>query len=682
MDFVATLTAFFEANPVIAVAIVFLIALTEALIIIGLFVPSTAVILGAGALVGMGKLALWPVFLAAWIGAVFGDAISYWVGRVYGSSLKALWPLRRYPKLVNQGEAFFEQHGMKSIAIGRFIPAVKAIIPGIAGIMGMDNARFTLINGSSAAVWAAAHLIPGIMIGAGLSFANHISPRLLELLGVVLILIAAAIWITRIFALWLGARLQKGLTRISNRAQKSSSNLLRGFGRAIDPGSAHGPPTLVWGTLLLFAAVALASTIEAMLSSSHGFAMDHALSHMLQSLRTGPGDQLMIAITMLSDAFVLYGVALVLLGILLWRSRFLEAGIVTIAFLATITFVPLAKLLFHRERPGNFGTGPDMFSFPSGHAALATVVLGLLVVVSSRSAGPRLKASLYALLATFVVLTGISRIYLVADWPSDILAGIAFGVALTSIAALALPNESVEDRPSGGAILLPTLICFVCLSATHLYLNFAQTSERYERASRVAMTALQPSAWLENGYLRMPGARSDFQGEPHERFTMQLSASADDTRRRLEADGWKAWIDVALTDQLRYLSVEGSTADLPPLPIQHDGWPATATFSKQVPGHESERFVIRMWRSHNFTLRDTQARKQQQVAENPIYLVAVDRERLARPYRIITIANDVPIGMPTAFELMKPIIEGAEIFERRDYQAPGGSKFPILLVAR
>ena len=58
------------SNPSLGVAAAFLIAMGEALLIIGLFVPSTATLIAIGGLVGLGKLPFWPVFIATFLGAV------------------------------------------------------------------------------------------------------------------------------------------------------------------------------------------------------------------------------------------------------------------------------------------------------------------------------------------------------------------------------------------------------------------------------------------------------------------------------------------------------------------------------------------------------------------------------------------------------------------------------------
>ena len=65
---------FVALHPTLAIAAAFLLSAGEAPPIIGLFSPSTVVLVGIGGLVGLGKASFWPVFIATILGAVIGDA--------------------------------------------------------------------------------------------------------------------------------------------------------------------------------------------------------------------------------------------------------------------------------------------------------------------------------------------------------------------------------------------------------------------------------------------------------------------------------------------------------------------------------------------------------------------------------------------------------------------------------
>ncbi|KRA97473.1 hypothetical protein ASD83_10085 [Devosia sp. Root685] len=176
----------------LSIGFIFLVAIGEAVFILGLFVPSTPVLLLVGGIIATGKLPFWEIYFAAVLGAVIGDAISYTVGHALKDRIRTIWPFRNYLELLDKGEAFFAKHGGKSVFIGRFIPGVKAVVPGIAGMMGMPYRWFSIINISSAFAWAAAHILPGMLLTAWLKSIG---------LSLELVIIVGAIVLTALFLL-------------------------------------------------------------------------------------------------------------------------------------------------------------------------------------------------------------------------------------------------------------------------------------------------------------------------------------------------------------------------------------------------------------------------------------------------------------------------------------------------
>ena len=157
-----------SSNYWLFVFLVFLVCVGEAVFILGLLVPSLPILLLVGGLITTQDLPFWPIFLSATLGGIVGDAISYWIGYFLKDRIKTTWPFKNYLPLIARGEIFFQRHGGKAIFIGRFITGVKATVPGVAGMMGMSYRYFTIINVISAFVWAAAHILPGMLLTAWL----------------------------------------------------------------------------------------------------------------------------------------------------------------------------------------------------------------------------------------------------------------------------------------------------------------------------------------------------------------------------------------------------------------------------------------------------------------------------------------------------------------------------------
>jgi undecaprenyl-diphosphatase len=175
-----------SSNYWLFVFLVFLVCVGEAIFILGLLVPSLPILLLVGGLITTQGLDFWPIFFAATAGGVVGDAMSYWIGHFFKDRIKVVWPFRNYVHLIERGEVFFQHHGGKAIFIGRFITGLKAVVPGIAGMLGMRWSYFTFINVISAFVWAASHILPGMYLSAWLKSIG-LSLELVILVGAVIL---------------------------------------------------------------------------------------------------------------------------------------------------------------------------------------------------------------------------------------------------------------------------------------------------------------------------------------------------------------------------------------------------------------------------------------------------------------------------------------------------------------
>ncbi|MCG6969522.1 MAG: DedA family protein [Gammaproteobacteria bacterium] len=180
-----------QQHPGLAGLVVFTVAAVESLAVVGILVPGIMIMLGVGALVGLGVLDLWTTVLWAVGGAVTGDGVSYWLGRHFDKQLRSIWPFTKHPDLIPRGERFFHKHGGKSILFGRFIGPIRPIIPAIAGIMHMNPYHFYFVNLLSAVAWAPVVLLPGVVFGSSLNLATAVAGRLV----MVILLLVAIAWL-------------------------------------------------------------------------------------------------------------------------------------------------------------------------------------------------------------------------------------------------------------------------------------------------------------------------------------------------------------------------------------------------------------------------------------------------------------------------------------------------------
>lgn len=156
---------FVRQNQVWAAPIVFSLAFAESLAFVSLVLPAWAALVGIGTLILSSGLDFWTIWIAAALGAAFGDWLSYWIGLKLESAVYHMWPLSRHPDLIPKGERFIKRWGAIGIFIGRFSGPLRATVPLVAGIFAMPFWRFQAANFASAFVWAAVLLSLGDATG-------------------------------------------------------------------------------------------------------------------------------------------------------------------------------------------------------------------------------------------------------------------------------------------------------------------------------------------------------------------------------------------------------------------------------------------------------------------------------------------------------------------------------------
>jgi membrane-associated protein len=162
-SFLDPLISFVSANAWLAYLTLFLAALLEAVPVVGSVIPGSTIILALSALVPGGDLRLEWVLAAAIGGALIGDGSAFWIGHRAQREILSAWPLTGYPKVVAQSEAFFHRWGALAVFFARFVPPIRAFVPITAGALGMAPARFYAVNIPAILLWAAAHVLPGVL---------------------------------------------------------------------------------------------------------------------------------------------------------------------------------------------------------------------------------------------------------------------------------------------------------------------------------------------------------------------------------------------------------------------------------------------------------------------------------------------------------------------------------------
>lgn len=141
-------------------AVLFSFVLAEQL---GLPVPSTPMLLAAGALGGLGRLNLaiaWPLAVLA---SLIGDFLWFYLGKTRGMSiLRLLCRISLEPEsCVRKTKSAYSNQGPKWLLFAKFVPGLSTLAPPMAGMFNVSPLRFIALDSAGAGLWAGAFMLTG-----------------------------------------------------------------------------------------------------------------------------------------------------------------------------------------------------------------------------------------------------------------------------------------------------------------------------------------------------------------------------------------------------------------------------------------------------------------------------------------------------------------------------------------
>jgi membrane protein DedA with SNARE-associated domain len=158
-------------------AVVFGVVLAEQ---IGLPIPSQLLLIGAGGLIGAGRLHPLIVLVAAAIASLIGDTVWYWIGRIGGPRvMRSVCRISLEPdSCVRRTHGMFDRCGAWSLIFAKFVPGLSTVAPPLAGVSGMSLQMFVAVSSLAGLVWAGAFIAIGWLFASQLEIVGAFVERL------------------------------------------------------------------------------------------------------------------------------------------------------------------------------------------------------------------------------------------------------------------------------------------------------------------------------------------------------------------------------------------------------------------------------------------------------------------------------------------------------------------------
>ncbi|MGD9917478.1 MAG: phosphatase PAP2 family protein [Paenirhodobacter sp.] len=521
----------------------------EAFVLTGLFLPGTLVVDAGGFMVQRGMLDFLDLVWFVAIGSILGGEASFHLGHRLRRGLAGRWQVEKMAAF-GRAERLFARHGGFALVLGRFLGPVAAFVPLAAALSGMETRRFRLWNLASGVPYAIAHVSFGYLLGAGLTRLSPVLTReVLFALG--LALGALVVW-------WVLRRLDRALPvllallgGLYDRAVQHPRagslgarhpRVAQFLAARLDRSHFRGLPATLLALAFGYLTVLWIGLALDFVQADPIVQVDARLAQLMQMFWSPGLLRGFTAVTALGDTLVVIAfLVIALMWLALARRWALMIGLLT-ALVTDLVSVSVLKLAFGRPRSALGYFAETTGSFPSGHAAIGIAFYGMLFYLlwRARRLGP-VTAAFWA--ATTAFLLGLSRLYLIEHYLSDVLAGwLLGGICLVSGIAVAEWRQAVRPPApravTGARAGVAALITLALLGAAGMRLN-DYTKALNPRPAAPELIAIATPEQAVRAHA-LPAAAETLTGE--HRFALNiafLATTPESLGAALQAQGWR-----------------------------------------------------------------------------------------------------------------------------------------------
>ena len=597
-NYIEPLTVWLYDHSYWALFFTFLLSFIESLAIVGSFIPGTIAMTAIGILAGTGVMRIDLAYLAAMLGAILGDNASYALGYYFSKSLNNIWPFSRYPKWLKYGEEYFENHGSKSIIIGRFFGPTRSIIPLVAGMLNMNKLHFLLANIISAALWSFINITPGILIGTA---SDELSTESATYLFILIIIILFIFWLLGMLLKWVIIHTNSYLHANLNNfwIKINSTPMVSFFTKKLTPKyeESHFKTAVLFIFFNVISFLAIISIIL-IVQESWITKIDKHLYLFFQSLRTDEFDVFFTVINLsVSEIPILIlfsSTIFIAIYNKYWRKLKYLITLVVLNAIIILVCCNTINLPLINVSP-NMAIRP---LFPDINLTFASSLFVFLIFYLANNYKTLVMMMLKFLLISLLLLKGIALIYFGDNWFISILASYLFGLSTCIYIFLLFRQQDPFNINTKPPIIFSFIIYILAATLTS-FVYFKQTLLIHNNDP--IKYEISYKNWWKQDEPILPIYNINRIGNPGRILNIQYLGSLTPLKNSLETFGWKEQKSIFIYSLISYTNDKNYSKRLPFLAELYKNKKPKLIMTKKL--KSSNKFLIfRLWESNYFIL--------------------------------------------------------------------------------
>ncbi len=155
---------YLNANAEYAWIVILFFAFLESFILSGVIISSAILFSICIFIYNTELLPLFYIVPVAVLGAHLGDMTGFLFGKTIGPQLLSTKVMVKREKLITRAQKFLDKTGSYTVILGRFIPAVRPIVPFLLGVSDLKLVRFYIADLIACIFWGIAlgFLVTGV----------------------------------------------------------------------------------------------------------------------------------------------------------------------------------------------------------------------------------------------------------------------------------------------------------------------------------------------------------------------------------------------------------------------------------------------------------------------------------------------------------------------------------------